>query len=627
MSCLLKRWQGAVASGKALPLLLLLAALLHIGSSIGGHFYADDYVQRAYATGSEALQQRGLLAGMEPGSFTAFIRNQFNFFNPASDNYAAMQAFGMVPWWAGEDAMLHFFRPLAAATHYLDYRLWPDSPRLMHCVSLLWYVLGLAVIYRLYRAVRLEKQVALLALLLVMLDVSVFQVVTWIASRSMLMVIAIGFFAVYAYHRSITSRGWYAIALLALLLSLLSAEGAIGICAYLGAYMLTLDARRWWQRIAHIAPFALITVIWHVAYQQAGFGAYGVDFYLDPGREPALFLQTALYRLPGNFFELASGVDFMSGQLRPDLRQLYFAIGGLATLAAFLWLLWPQLKTDKTLRFFLLGSVFALVPGLTIALAPRVMILPNVGFAVLLATVMLNAAAGVWQGGRRYLGKAVLYYAVLFHVLLALVLATLMNVKTISAALDQDKPQGYVELGVDDMAGKYIVAVNSLQPFWLAFIAHQLDYNRQPLPLSVRLLASSFYPLTLTRLNENQLLLEGHPAIQLDRAALDALANKEQGHFIYLTWQLMGLIRSEREPWQAGWQFDAQEMSIRVQSLENGKPRQLLITLHKPLTEYRWIYQDIEQRRYLPLSLPEPGNTVHFKGVFNGTAPVTDDVR
>jgi len=40
-------------------------------------------------------------------------------------------------WWAAVDSRNAFYRPLAAATHALDLRLWPDSAALMHLHALL----------------------------------------------------------------------------------------------------------------------------------------------------------------------------------------------------------------------------------------------------------------------------------------------------------------------------------------------------------------------------------------------------------------------------------------------------------------------------------------------------------
>ena len=46
---------------------------------------------------------------------------------------------GLIPWWTLENIRLSFWRPLSAATHWLDYALWPNSAALMHLQSLIWF--------------------------------------------------------------------------------------------------------------------------------------------------------------------------------------------------------------------------------------------------------------------------------------------------------------------------------------------------------------------------------------------------------------------------------------------------------------------------------------------------------
>jgi hypothetical protein len=602
------------AKPHAWAVVLGFGLLLHIGTTVTGGLYADDYLHAAFFRGSELLAARGLLDGIGVGDFASLLANQFNFLDPATANYPAMRDFGMLPWWASEDALLHFFRPLTAVTHFIDYQLFPDNTHLMHAVSLAWYGLGLLAIYRLYRGVGLEKPVAVLALLLVVLDPSIFQVVSWIAARNMLLVIAFGFFTLYAYHRSLESPAWYGAALVGLLLSLLSAEGALAICAWLGAYLFTLDSRPWGRRILHLLPFALLAILWRLYYQQQGYGAYGVDFYLDPGREPLHFLQVAAFRLPANFFELASGVDFFSGQIRPDIRRYGFALGGVGTLLLLLWLLWPQLKQDKKLAFFLLGTLFALVPGMAIALAPRVMMLPFVGFAVVLALILQTTMENRYSGARASVAKVVAGCIVVLHIVIAGGMGLFITSSTIQPVTNEVR--GAVDLGVPDMAGKRVVVVNAHRPFWLAFAPYQMAAAGETLPASIRVLAPDFYPVTLRRISERELQLEAAPALQYDPDLLQNAETLPAIHPLYLTQTLMGLIRASRDEWQLGERFELPEMTIRIDGLYQGKPSRLAITLKNDnLADYRWVCWDLSEKRYKQLALPTQGRSVLLPGV------------
>lgn len=599
----------------ALALILLFAFVLHSGTSIVGGLYADDYIHAAYFQGNPLLAEKGLLDGIKVGEPVASMRDMFSFFDPKVANYQPMRDFGMLPWWTGENAMLHFFRPLAAITHYLDYRLWPGNSHMMHFINLLWYMLGLLAIYRLYQGVGVEKSVALLALLIVVLDQSVFQVVTWIAARSMLMIIAIGFFCVYAYHKSLHSSRWYLLSLLLLTVALFTAEGAIGICAYLGAYLFMLDSRRWPQRILHILPFVLVTLGWRLYYQAQGFGAYGVDFYLDPGQEPGAFLHAASYRLPGNFFELFTGFDVFSGQVRPDIRQ-QFAIGGVLLFVGLLWLLAPAIRQNRKLGFFWLGSLFALVPGLSIALAPRTMILPNVGFAVVMAHLVYYSAKALWPGGRKWLANILAVYIVLVHLLLSTVVAGVMTWNIIDLGGEEKLTRGNVDIGIDDFAGQHVVIFNAIKPFWVAFIAHELAYRGEALPATVRVLSSAFYPVSVTRLDANTLQLTADPAFQLDPQPVTDYSGMPAGHYAYLTQQLLGLMRGQRDAWRQGEVVSLPEMTIEVARLYNGKPSELKVKLLQPLASYRWVYWDMQEMKYKPVALPEVGETLEMQGLF-----------
>jgi hypothetical protein len=596
--------------------LLILAAVLHSGTTIKGGLYADDYIHAAFFQGSTVLEEKGLLDGVAVGEFWPLLSQQFNFFDPRSENYQALKDSGILPWWTSDQALLHFFRPLATASHYLDYKLWPNNSHVMHFINLLWYLVGLLAIYYLLQSVGLARPIIFVSLLLLILDNSVYQVVTWIAARSMLMLIAFGFFAVAAYHKSMHSRPWYIVSLVALTLALLSAEGAIAICAYLGAYLLTLDTRSWLKRIVHILPFVMIVVIWRLYYQAQGFGAFGVDFYIDPGREPISFLQAALYRLPGNFFELFTSIDIASGQIRADIRQGY-AVFGLALAGLLVWLLWPQLKADKKLQFFALGSLFALVPGLSIALAPRVMVLPYVGFAVVLAYILHAARQQLLQGARKVFAKIINGYTILVNGLIAFLLCIFMLYNTADFGGEKVLERGNVALGVDDFAGKHLVIINSERPFWLSFVAHELASKGEALPQSVRVLATNFYPITVERSGENSLKLIAAPAFQYDPEMINTAEEKAHGHYAYLTQQLLGLFRSKREPWQRDEQYALPEMIITVDALYQGKPSELTVVFNKPLETYRFAYWSQADKAYRHFSLPVVGEEAELDGMFH----------
>ena len=609
------QWQYAILA------ILVLAILLHMGTAINGGFYADDYFQRSYVTTPPALIEKGLLGGVKMESWLDYSRNQFLFFDAENANYKAMLDFGVLPWYMHDETKLHFYRPLSAVLHFIEYKNFPDSPRLMHLISLLWYVFGLWMIYIFYRAVDIKKSIAIFAMLLLILDNSVFHVVSWIAGRNMLLVIALGFAALYAYHRGVSSRFWYFSSVVLLLLSLLAGEGGIGICAYLGAYMFTLDSRTWNKRLLAILPMVAVTIAWRWHYQVNGYGAFSTEFYVDPGHSPLHFLQRALWQFPGNFFELVMGIDTLTGQVRPDVRQ-NFAYFGIAIFGLLLWLLKKPLQENKSLQFFALACIFSLVPGLAVVLSSRVMILPNIGFAIVLASIFYYSAKGFYSGAQKITASVFIIYGVLMHLVIGFLLAVFITVSTMGLLDDDAMKRGGVQLGVDDYADKSLIIMNAEKPFWVPFIAFELEHENKKLPAHLRVISSSFHSLTVKRIDEKTLTISGEPALQLDADAVSDMSDQPAGHYGYLSQRLMGLFRKSDAPWYTGMQRDFDDVRISILSLRDikgigKKPETLELYLKNPLTEYSFVYWHKETKNYQTFLLPEIGQEIFIIGVFD----------
>ena len=92
---------------------------------------------------------------------------------------------GLSPWWTDPNVTLAFFRPVAAATHLLDYRLWPSHPWIMHAHSLAWFAALVAVAAWVYRRL-CPGWVGGLAGLLFALDHNHGIPIAWIANRNAL---------------------------------------------------------------------------------------------------------------------------------------------------------------------------------------------------------------------------------------------------------------------------------------------------------------------------------------------------------------------------------------------------------------------------------------------------------
>ena len=97
-------------------------------------------------------------------------------------------------------------------------------------------------------------------------------------------------------------------------------------------------------------------------------------------------------------------------------------------------------------------------------------------------------------------------------------------------------------------------------------------------------------------------------------------------HYAYLMQQLLGLVRPSDLAWAQGDVIVLPEMSITVKKLaqvENvygqliSKPQQLRIQLSQPLDSYLFMTWDGERELYRPFVLPNIGQSIVVKGMFN----------
>jgi hypothetical protein len=111
--------------------LAVLTMLLCAPSLWLGWQFDDDFHRLALAQPELPMLSRS------PAELFVFIEGD----ETANRQYVVM---GMLPWWSHEKLRIAFFRPLTGLTHWVDYRLWPEAPSLMHLHSLVW--LGVVVV-------------------------------------------------------------------------------------------------------------------------------------------------------------------------------------------------------------------------------------------------------------------------------------------------------------------------------------------------------------------------------------------------------------------------------------------------------------------------------------------------
>ena len=167
-----------------LPAALAIGAIVVMLPALKLGLIADDLPQRAVELRPDQLPLRMQETGnpADSGSFSTVLFDLFGFSrNPQC--LALMKNYGTLPWWTPDDLRLSLCRPVAALTHWLDYRLFPDSPVLMHAENIAWFAAVVFVLTMVYRKLMGTGWAAGLAALLFLLDGNTYFPVAFVANR------------------------------------------------------------------------------------------------------------------------------------------------------------------------------------------------------------------------------------------------------------------------------------------------------------------------------------------------------------------------------------------------------------------------------------------------------------
>jgi hypothetical protein len=495
MAASLRRW----LSRRRLPLVLSLLAVLLCAPSLWLGLFADDYVLR--------------VALADPSPAPALARSPWRLFAFIDSEPALRHAIdlGGVPWWSSPGLRLAFFRPLAGLTHWVDFRLWPHHPWLMHAQSLLWFGAAIAAAAALYRRLVRPEWTAGLAALAFAVDDAHASPADWIANRNATIATLFALLALVAHDRW-RRDGWrpgIVLGPLALLLGLLGGEMALAAGAYLLAYALFLDRAPWRRRIVSLAPAGVVGVAWALAYRALGFGATGSAMYVDPVSSPLDFVGVVVSRAP----LLLLGQWFLPSQTSLLLSQraahvLWLVACGLAVVLAVL--LVPLLRRNRTARFFALGMLLSILPACSTFPHDRLLFLVGLGGAGLLAQLLAGLLDGADWLPRARAWRAPAFAAGTVLAALNLVLAPLAlahgsaDLRTLGRLVERSAaslPAG------PSVRGQAVLIVQTPTAFVSVFGPLMHLAAGRPAPRRMLVLGSSIHAVTVERPERDTLLV------------------------------------------------------------------------------------------------------------------------
>jgi hypothetical protein len=531
-----------------LPVVTALAIALALPSAKAG-LWADDYVLLAILSGSDTLSV----------AYPSRL-DIFNFFDGHPERARGLLDLGLLPWWMSPEVRVAFWRPVSALTHWLDFRLWQDVPALMHLQNVLWFGTLVVTTGLMYRRLmgRASAAAGVAALFYALDSAHAAGAVAWISGRNTIIGAVFGTVALMLHDRwrRNGSRSAGFISPVCLGMALLSAEGAVGIVAYLAAHAVFLDIGGWWRRLLALLPHATVVAAWRILYTELGYGVLGVGpSYVNPVREPLEFA-TALIK-NGPILLLAQWTGPQS-ETFPTLSSGGTAVrwvGAVLLLTVVGAILAPLLRRDPQGRFWGAGMILAVVPIGAAMPHDRHLFFVGLGAMGLLAQFVCGLLDGAPWRSERLLWRWPARLLVCMLVVLHLVVAPIRFAQSAARPGDGTFERASDSIPTDPaVLRQLVVIVNVPHQIIVAYSFFIRTYKGQPIPAHTQVLSAGDSPISVYRADAQTLRVRWlqHQEQMRFRDKPNPMAPRER---VRLTVEVTA-VREDGSPSEATFRFD-----------------------------------------------------------------------
>lgn len=554
--------------------LFLLTFLLCIPALFAGYM-GDDYIHHALLSANIPIDK--------PNDYSLF--GLFSFIDGNPERNRLLMDYSLIPWWTYSELKYAFWRPISEISHWIDHQLWPNQAWLMHLHNLVWYLLIILLLSRLYKKT-LSSGAALVALAIYALDSSHGFTLSWIANRNALISVTFGLITLIFYMRWRDEGNIIdaLVSMLSLLLGLLSAEMGISIFGYIGAFALFMDKRGVVKGIIATLPYFVIIVAWWLFYKSAGFGAAHADsYYIDPAEHPIAFLMKLAERFP---VLLASQWGIIPAELygfSGTTSWLYVAVCITFLLVCLVPVLIFGWK-EKSIRFWFSGMVFSILPALTALPHDRLLLFTGVGAAAILGH-FLHKLFVIKERTYKWFISGVGYMLLFIHLILSPILLPFMAYSTkVWAGMIPDSPS-YFD-GIENITDKQLVLFSPPIASALA-IGPLRFYRNEAMPERMWTITSQSDELELKKLDGYSISIhnpEGFMRTQTERAFRNL----------------------EKYPFTEGEETKLSGLTISIHNLnDDGLPTQLKLVFEKALSDDRLLFLlwDSDTQQYLDIKV------------------------
>ncbi|MEI6167590.1 MAG: hypothetical protein WCS52_10370 [bacterium] len=600
------------------PVFLLALAFMISAPAWRVPLFADDLVHAGKLLKDHPVKE---LAGIiDSHRFVTTTMTLFDWFRPGLTRRG--MEFGVWPWWMAEQAQLSLWRPLTAATHWLDYQLWPSRTVPIHLHNAVWFGLFLMAAWALYRRMDARAWVAGLAALILALNPANWQSLVWVAARNSLVAVFFVVLTLGLYHRFVrsTSGRWAVASWLAFALGLLAGEGAVASAAYLFSYTLFIDERPWKTRLLSMVPFCAVLIAWRMVYQVLGFGTACSGLYVDPGSEPVRFVLNLLKWGPLVLVDVFTR-PFMGKYacLAPHLQSWVWGAGLIGVLAVSA-VCTPLLRASRAARFWALGLLLTIVPACATTLPDdRVTLYAAIGVAPLVAAFIAGVVENeAWMLKGR--SRGLLQMGGILFVVIHLFLPLPGQVKRMMRLFHPVPSVGLlVEPVLRTPVSQELVIVTTPDVMTLSYMPFNLTQDGVAWPKGIRTLSSSPGDTVVRRTGSRTLVLvASHGAlIPVRLEADDVPPGAPSRHPFYKSCVIGSAFRSAQLRFKPGDRITLPAMTVEVDCVNGrGLPVEATFTFVESLdsARYHWVFWDSLAGHYAPFTPPRVGEQVCLVG-------------
>jgi len=553
---------------------IIFFILLILPSLLSG-FHSDDYFQLLL------LRDNGLLDRQSDGSLFGL----FSFIDADLAHRQQLQLYGVIPWLAADDFYFRFWRPLTEVTHYIDFSLLPEQAWFAHLHSGVWYLLLSYCVYRLaYECNQQRKEVAVLAWLIFLFDGQHVANIGWIANRNALVASVFGLMCLLLFvewHKRKQYR-FYFLSVLFFAVAILSAEMALGICAYLFFYAYCVQKASFVRLLKQSSLYVLVLLLWFFSYQYFNFGVNtSSGLYLHPYHELLDYISALAVRLPvyisASLLPFPAGFSWVAESMVKGAQEI-IVMFCVSAVGIFIYSINKLKCLDNHGYFLLYGSIFCLIPVCSTMPQDRLALLQTVGADIVIAMLIFY----MMEKSKHRMYQSLVIVLLVIHLVLS-PLHLLLGSWYLSWASENIENNA---LSLDKVNAEKVVVVIRAPIGEAVSLVGIRAVSNQDIPKQFFWLANDEFPVSIQQESENTLI-----------------AVKREG----FGKGLESAFRSvNKQPFELGEKIKMGEITVEVLALSSEHyPQQLRLIFEKNLDTQHYQFYSYKENRFEPVSLAE----------------------